>query len=430
MYPPLSPREAGFVDVLVIGAGHSGLAMSRVLSERSIDHVVLERGEVANAWVHERWDSLRLLTPNWQARLPAYAYAGANPDGYMTMTEVTRFIRGYADYINAPVLTDARVSRVTPHANGFFVESTQGNWIARCVVVASGAFNIPVVPKPAAELPASVDQFTTRQYRNPESLRAGGVLVVGASATGLQLAEEIHSSGRPVTLAVGEHVRMPRVYRGRDIQFWMDKAGLLDQSLDDVDDVRRVRGVPSPQLIGTDERRTLDLNSLASDGVRIAGRLAGVNADRIQFSGSLRNVCALADLKMNRMLDGIDDWIAANGYERRAGPALRPEPTRVDESPLLNLDLGSGEIRTVLWATGFRPDYSWLDVPVLDRKGMIRHQGGVAAVPGLYVLGLPFLRKRKSSFIHGAEDDVRDIGAHLSVHLNQVAGAGMWRRAV
>ena len=430
MYPPLSRREAGFVDVLVIGAGHSGLAMSRVLRERGIDHVILERGVVANSWVHERWDSLRLLTPNWQARLPGFSYSGANPDGYMTMPEVTRFIRSYADYIQAPVVTDARVSRVTPHDHGYFVESTQGNWIARCVVVASGAFNVPVVPRLGGQIPASIDQLTARDYKNPGALQEGGVLVVGASATGLQLAEELHDSGRPVTLAVGEHVRMPRVYRGRDIQFWMDRAGLLDQSLDAVDDIRRARGVPSPQLVGSEERRTLDLNALTRRGVRIAGRFAGVANGKAQFSGSLRNVCALADLKMNRMLDGIDDWIAAHGYERLADPAERYEPTRIDDAPLLNLDLDGTDIRTVLWATGFRPDYSWLDVPVLDRKGMIRHEGGCAAAPGLYVLGLPFLRRRKSSFIHGAEDDVRDIGAHLSVHLDTVSRGSLLLRAV
>jgi putative flavoprotein involved in K+ transport len=430
MYPPLSPGEAGFVDVLVIGAGHSGLAMSRMLSERSIDHVILERGAVANSWSRERWDSLRLLTPNWQTRLPGFQYAGTDPDGYMTMPEVIRFIQSYSSHINAPVITDARVTRVRRHETGYFVESTQGNWIARCVVVASGAFNIPVVPRVAEQIPHSVEQLTTREYRNPDSIQEGGVLVVGASATGLQLAEEIKDSGRPVTLAAGEHVRMPRVYRGRDIQFWMDKAGLLDQSLDTVDDLRRARGVPSPQLIGSDERRTLDLNVLTRKGVRLAGRLAAVSDNKAQFSGSLRNVCALADLKMDRMLDGIDDWIGKHGYDIRAEPATRYAPTVVEKAPLLNLDFGSGEIKTVLWTTGYRPDYSWLDVPVLDRKGRIEHDGGVAKTAGLYLLGLPFLRRRKSSFIHGAEDDAREIAARVGVYLDQVSLSRLLRRAV
>lgn len=430
MYSLLKTREAGFVDVLVIGAGHSGLAMSRVLSERSIDHVILERGVVANSWIHERWASLRLLTPNWQSRLPGFRYGGDNPDGFMAMPEVTSFIQQYATHIRAPVITDARVLRVTPHESGYFIASTQGNWIARCVVIASGAFNIPVVPRVAEKIPSRVAQFTTRNYRDPGSIEDGGVLVVGASSTGLQLAEEIRKTGRPVTLAVGEHVRMPRSYRGHDIQFWMDKAGLLDQSLDTVDDIRRARGVPSPQLIGSDEHRTIDLNTLTKKGVRLVGRLADVSGSKAQFSGSLRNVCALADLKMTRMLDTIDDWIARNGIGIRATPASRYSPTVVEDSPLLNLDLSNGSIGSIIWATGYRPDYSWLDVPVLDRKGRIEHDGGVSTSPGLYVLGLPFLRRRKSSFIHGAEDDVRDIAAHLSVHLNQVSLSTGLRRAV
>lgn len=421
MFPRLSHREAGFVDVLVIGAGHSGLAMSRVLSERSIEHVVLERGVVANSWLYERWDSLRLLTPNWQTRLPGFKYAGSEPDGYMTMPQVVRFMQTYSSHIDAPVISDARVIRVRPHEAGYFVESTQGDWIARCVVVASGAFNIPVVPAVAMQIPNSVNQLTTHKYKSPDSIEEGGVLVVGASATGLQLAEELQQSGRPMTLAVGEHVRMPRVYRGHDIQFWMDKAGLLDQSLATVDDVRRARRVPSPQLIGSDGRRTLDLNALTRQGVRIAGRLASVTGNKAQFSGSLRNVCALADLKMNRMLRGIDEWIENKGKDLRAEAARRYAPTSVEKSPSLNLDFRSGEIRTVLWATGYRPDYSWLDVPVLDRKGRIKHDGGVAEAPGLYVLGLPFLRRRKSSFIHGAEDDVRDIAARIGVYVNQAS---------
>lgn len=348
----------------------------------------------------------------------------------MAMPEVTSFIQQYATHIRAPVITDARVLRVTPHESGYFIASTQGNWIARCVVIASGAFNIPVVPRVAEKIPSRVAQFTTRNYRDPGSIEDGGVLVVGASSTGLQLAEEIRKTGRPVTLAVGEHVRMPRSYRGHDIQFWMDKAGLLDQSLDTVDDIRRARGVPSPQLIGSDEHRTIDLNTLTKKGVRLVGRLADVSGSKAQFSGSLRNVCALADLKMTRMLDTIDDWIARNGIGIRATPASRYSPTVVEDSPLLNLDLSNGSIGSIIWATGYRPDYSWLDVPVLDRKGRIEHDGGVSTSPGLYVLGLPFLRRRKSSFIHGAEDDVRDIAAHLSVHLNQVSLSTGLRRAV
>jgi putative flavoprotein involved in K+ transport len=243
------------------------------------------------------------------------------------------------------------------------------------------------------------------------------VLVVGASATGVQLADEIHRSGRPVTLAVGEHVRMPRTYRGRDIQCWMHETGLLDQRYDAVDDLVRARRVPSPQLVGTPDRTTLDLNALSSAGVRLVGRLAGMR-DRVAiFSGSLRNVCALADLKMNRLLANIDSWCLEQGVGG-ADEAERPDPTRVPERPDLTLDLARGEIGTILWATGYRADYSWLDVPVLDAKGRLRHDGGVVDAPGMYAMGLTFMRRRKSSFIHGAEDDARDLATHLAGYLD------------
>ena len=221
-----------------------------------------------------------------------------------------------------------------------------------------------------------------------------------------------------MTLAVGEHVRMPRVYRGHDVQWWMDRAGLLDERYDEVDDLVRARSVPSPQLVGTPERATFDLNALTAAGVKLVGRFAGFNDGNAQFSGSLRNVCALADLKLNRLLTRFDEWAAEAGSEDGLGEPERFPATAVDESPPLVLDLAGAKIRTVVWATGFRPDYSWLDVPVLDRKGQVRHEGGVVAdAPGMYVIGLNFLRRRKSSFIHGAADDARDLSENLAAHL-------------
>ena len=227
----------------------------------------------------------------------------------------------------------------------------------------------------------SIANLTPIKYRNPDQLEAGGVLVVGASATGIQLADEIHRSGRPVTLAVGEHVRVPRIYRGKDIQWWMDTVGLLDERYDAVDDIVRVRRVPSLQLVGSPERKTLDLNALVGIGVKLVGRLVGIREGRAQFSGSLRNECALADLKMARLLDTIDEWATLNGLGGEGGPPHRFDPTRVEVSPPLGMDLASGEIKTIVWATGFRPDYSWIDLPIFDRKGQIRHDGGVVACP-------------------------------------------------
>jgi putative flavoprotein involved in K+ transport len=408
---------AGTVDVVVIGAGHSGLAMSAWLSHQAIDHVVFERGEIANSWRHERWDSLRLLTPNWQSRLPGYRYTGGDPDGFMTMPEVIDFIDGYARAVAAPVRTDTTVVSVSPADGGFRVVTQRGQWRCRAVVLANGAHQLPNIPACAGELPKSLRAMSSKDYRNPHELDDRGVLVVGASATGLQLADEIRASGREVTLAVGEHIRMPRLYRSLDIQRWMDAVGILDQRYDTVDDIVRARRVPSPQLIGTPERATLDLNTLTERGVNMVGRLVGVNEGVAQFSGSLRNHCAMADLKLSRLLDTIDAWVARSVNRHLAAPPERFPATRVAEKPCLSLNLNDGRIGTVIWATGFRPDYSWLKVPAFDRKGQLRHDGGVAAVPGLYALGLPFMRRRKSSFIHGAEDDVREIGDHLGAYL-------------
>jgi len=403
---------------VIVGAGHSGLAMSRCLSERSIDHVMLERGEVANSWKHERWDSLRLLTPNWQARLPGYAYTGEDPDGYMTMPELIDFLEKYAEVISAPVKLNTTVTSVSTDGGNYQVATTRGNWQCKSLVVASGACNRVSIPVIAEAAPASIEMITPMQYRNPGQLQEGGVMVVGASATGLQLAEEIHRSGRPVTLAVGEHVRLPRIYRGKDIQWWMDALGILDERYDEIDDVVRGRNIPSPQLVGSPERSTLDLNRLTALGVRLRGRLAGFNDGKAQFSGSLRNVCALADLKMLRLLNTIDEWVTEKGCDAEVGSQQRYNDTEVEESPPLLMDLGKDDIKTILWATGYSPDYSWLDIPVLDRKGKIRHDGGVVDSPGMYLVGTTLLRRRKSSFIHGAEDDARDLSRHLSSYLD------------
>ena len=298
------------IPTVVIGAGHAGLAASYFLSDQSIDHVVLERGEVANSWQRERWDSLRLLTPNWQSRLPGLRYEGPDPDGYMTAGEVTEFIEHFAILSRAPVRTGVNVTSVRQADDGYHVTTSHGEIHSRTVVIASGACNRPSVPPFSGAVPASVEQLTPFGYRDPAKLPDGGVLVVGASATGVQLAAELQRSGRPVTLLVGEHVRLPRTYRGRDVLWWMDAAGVWDQRYDEVEDLTRARRLPSPQLVGTPERTTLDLNALASLGVELVGRWAAVRDGRALLSGGLRNVFSLADLKM----------AAAAGLLRRVGP--------------------------------------------------------------------------------------------------------------
>jgi putative flavoprotein involved in K+ transport len=345
-------------------------------------------------------------------RLPGYAYRRADPDGYLSARQVTAMLADYADASAAPVLTGTTVTSVRAAGGGYVVRTGQGTWRAPTVVLACGAAAVPAVPSLARLVPDGITSVTPAGYRNPGELPGGGVLVIGASASGIQLADELRRSGRPVTLAVGEHVRMPRTYRGRDILWWLDASGVLDQRYDEVDDLARARNVPSMQLVGS-PGRTVDLNALSSAGVRLAGRLAGIADGVAQFSGSLPNVCALADLKLGRLLNTIDAWAGAAG-ERFAPTVVRSAP--------LGLDLRSGEIATIVWATGYRPDLSWLDVPVLDRRGRVIHDGGVTACPGLYLIGMPFLRRRKSSLIDGAADDAAELTRHLAGHLDALAG--------
>jgi putative flavoprotein involved in K+ transport len=261
-------------------------------------------------------------------------------------------------------------------------------------------------------VPELIECFTPFEYHNPDRLPSGGVLVVGASATGVQLAHEILRSGRPVTLCVGEHVRLPRSYRGRDVLWWMENSGIWNERYDEIDDLERARRLPSPQLVGTPERATLDLNVLREAGVEIVGRLATIRDGCALFSGGLANQFALADLKMGRLLDAFDSW-ARTAPQVEAGPPERFEPTRAPKSRL-SLNLRGGEIRSIVWATGFRPDYRWLNVSVFNRKGELHHDGGVVVdAPGMYAIGLPVLRRRKSTFILGAEGDARDIVGYL-----------------
>ncbi len=405
--------------VVVIGGGHNGLAMSKQLDDRGLDHVVLERGEVAHSWRTQRWDSFTLLTPNWQTRLPGASYHGDDPDGYMTQSQVVALFQRYAASIDAPVEEGTTVTAVRAAGDGYEVVTDRGTWQCRSVVLASGASNLPAVPQFAEAIPDHIATLNPLEYRNPDQLPEGGVLVVGAAATGIQLAEEIHASGRPVTLSAGEHVRMPRTYRGRDIEYWMDAIGRLDERYDEVEDVLKARKVASPQLVGTPERRSLDLNALSAQGVQLRGRLGVVRDGVALFSGGLRNHCTLADQKLSRLLDDIDEWIAKTGDDAGDEDRWRPEPTAVPEKLPLTLNLADGEVGTVVWATGFRPDFSWVELPIFDPSGRLRHDGGVVVdAPGVYHLGATFLRRRRSSFIHGCVDDTADLSAHLTRYLD------------
>ena len=405
--------------VVIIGAGQAGLAMSRCLTGRSIDHVLLEQGVTANSWRTERWDSLRLLTPNWLSRLPGHSYSGADPDGYMTANQVIDYLDGYRQSFAAPVHDQTTVTAVERGAAGFVVTTNRSQWDCRAVVVASGACSNPKVPPIGAGLRGDVAQLAAIHYRNPSQIdESGGVLVVGPSASGAQIADELARNGHEVTLAVGEHVRLPRTYRGKDIHWWMDAIGQLDERYDEMDDLVRARRLPSLQLVGSPSKRTLGLNALSASGVSLVGRLMGISTGKAQFSGSFANVCAAADLKQGRLLDLIDDFARDHGMDADLGESERPSPTATPTPPT-ERDLSA--FQTVIWATGFRPAYPWLQPHLLDRKGAIVHDGGVMTEPGMYVLGLPFTRRRKSSFLDGVGPDAQELSIHLARYLNAAA---------
>ena len=406
---------------LIIGAGQAGLAMSRCLSELAIDHVVLERGKVAQRWRSQSWDSLRLLTPNWMTRLPGFQYDGDDPDGFMSAPQVIAFFERYAASSAAPIVTDTAVQSVERGGHDFRVATSHGEWSASSVVVATGYCDLPAIPVASRSLAPSVLQIAAPDYRRPEQLPAGGVLVVGASATGVQLADEIQRSGRQVTLAVGRHTRLPRSHRGRDILWWLDRIGVLSQNADAVGDLERSRHQPSMQLVGRSDRASLDLGVLHDEGVRLVGRIRDIDGHQVSLADDLVSTMSAADIKMAEVLTRIDRFITTAGVDAGPREAFTPTwPHAIAAGAPAGLNLQGERIETVIWATGCRREYPWLHVPVLDARGEIRHTGGMTPEAGLYVLGLNFQRRRNSSFIDGVGHDAWLIAHEIARSLTRV----------
>ena len=407
---------------IVIGAGQAGLAMSRCLSDSGVEHVVLERGRTAERWLSERWDSLRLLTPNWASRLPGWSYRGPDPDGFMTSAELAGHLWSYARSFDAPVEELSPVCGVARSGDGFTVQTPDTTWRAAGVVIATGWCDQPRVPAGAARLAGDVAQVTPGTYRNPGTLPDGRVLVVGASATGVQIADELLRSGRDVVLAVGGHSRVPRQYRGMDIWWWLDRIGTFARTIDDVRDPLLARDEGSLQLVGREDRRDVDLPTLQRLGARLTGRLTSVDGHHATFAGDLADTVAAADERLARLLDQVDDHIAATGLAAEVLPAsgfARLGPV----TPTTRLDLHGEGIGAVVWATGYRRTYPWLHVPVLDRHGEILHRRGVTPVPGLSVLGQRFQHRRDSNFVDGVRHDADHLSRHIAARLHRRAGA-------
>jgi putative flavoprotein involved in K+ transport len=416
------------VDTVVIGAGHAGLAVSRLLTGAGHDHVVLERGRVAERWRTERWDSLHLLTPSWMTRLPGLGYEGPDPDGYLSAGQLVGHLEGYAASFGAPVLGGTTVEQVRVSGRGggrYAVATDRGDWLTNNVVVATGPHHTPVIPAGLGRdevLPSSA-------YRNPAQLPDGGVLVLGASASGVQIADELNRAGREVTLAVGRHTRMPRRYRGLDIFWWLEATGRLARTIDQMPDPERARRQPSVQLVGRSngDRATpdLDLGVLQSQGVRLVGHLAAKRGHVAEFTGDLFQSVTTADAALERMLDDIDCYVGRAGLDDEVWPGRRPARVHVPPTPT-RLDLRAEGITTIIAASGFHQHHPWLRLPITARDGSIRQARGVTEAPGVYTVGQRFQHRRDSGFVDGARHDALAVvdhllgrSAHVLSHLEQ-----------
>ena len=388
------------IDTVVIGAGHAGLAVSRLLTAAGRDHVVLDRGRVAERWRTERWDSLHLLTPNWMARLPGWYHGGSDPDGFMSAGRFIEYLKRYAESFEAPVVGDTTVHEVcAATSGGYLVVTSAGTWRTRNLVI-----------------PAGTEVVTSNRYRSPAQLTGGGVLVVGASASGVQIADELNRAGREVFLAVGRHTRVPRQYRGMDIFWWLESTGRLARTIHEFSDPAAARREPSMQLVGgpTEDGhpRDLDLVDLQARGVRLLGHFDRMEGVRAYFRPDLADSVATADKRLHRLLDAVDDYVASTGLSAEVWPAARPRPLDVPPATTF-LDLPRERIGAVLVATGYRPDYPWLRLPIIGPDGNVRHEQGVTAAPGVYVVGQRFQHRRDSGFIDGARHDAHAIVSHL-----------------
>jgi putative flavoprotein involved in K+ transport len=400
-------------ETVIIGAGQAGLAASRCLSDRGSDHVVLERGRIGQRWRSETWDGLHLLTPNWMNALPGRPYEGEDPDGFISATAFGNELADYARSFGSPVEEGTRVAAVERRSDRFHVVTDHAVWTAANVVAATGWCDRPAIPALAGAVPDDVYQVAPNEYHNPDQLPRGGVLVVGASAAGVQLADDLRAAGRDVTIAVGSHTRVPRTYRGMDIYWWLDRLGLLDKTIDEMSDPVLARREPSLQLIGRQDRRSLDLASLQADGVHLVGRLTGIDGHRVHLASDLSATVADAQRRMNQLLASIEHHIEVSGL---ATEVLAAEPRRaIAAAPVVRkLDLRASGISSLVWATGYRRSYPWLQLPVLDRDGEIRQRRGRTPVPGLYVLGQRFQYHRSSNFIGGVGRDAAFVADHIA----------------
>ncbi|MBI5297769.1 MAG: NAD(P)-binding domain-containing protein [Chloroflexi bacterium] len=401
------------IDTLVIGGGQAGLATSRFLQQHQIEHLILEQSvQAAHAWRNDRWDSFALLTPNWTLQMPGAEYRGDDPDGFLPREQIIAYFENYIARFNLPVRYGMRVTSIAARDGGYRIVTDQQEFQARQVVVATGLFQRPKIPAFGRNIPDGILQLHSSQYRNPQALPAGAVLVVGSAQSGCQIAEELYQSGRMVHLCVGSAGRAPRRYRGRDVFSWLYQLGFFDRTVDKLPSPR-AKFAGNPHLSGRDGGHTLNLHQFARDGVHLLGRLTGANGSHILLANDLQENLAKADKFEADLVKMIDDYIEKNDLD------LPPEslPNLTDGYAVENmreLDLAARSITSIIWALGYEFDFSLVKLPVTDGDGYPIQERGVTQYPGLYFVGMPWLHKYKSGLLVGVAEDAAFVASHIA----------------
>ena len=403
-------------SVVVIGGGQAGLAMSYQLKQNGIDHVILEKNQIAHSWKTQRWDAFCLVTPNWQCQLPGYPYQGSDPKGFMLRDDIVAYVEDYARHISAPIKEGVAVTRLTHNAGGgFALETSAGAMTADAVVLAVSGYHTPNVPVMSARLDGSVKQLHSSAYRNPDQLPPGEVLVIGSGQSGCQIAEDLHLGGRKVHLAVGSAPRCPRVYRGREAVEWLDDLGQYDLPVDQHKLKEKVRKNANHYLTGRDGGRDIDLRKFALEGMSLYGRLKDIQDGRLHFADDLANNLDNADRVYNGICALIDEHIARGSIEAPLHPHY--QPVWQPQAPAMTLDPTAAGISTIIWTTGFRSEWAWVELPIFDGAGYPTHQRGVTSMDGIYVLGLPWLYTWGSGRFVGVGRDADFVAKHVTARL-------------
>lgn len=400
-------------SVIIVGGGQAGLSVSYCLGQRQIDHIVFEQYQIAHSWRNKRWDSFCLVTPNWQCQLPGFSYPGDDPSGFMQKDQIVDYVEAYARSFNPPVREGVSVQRVrkNPISDVFEVSTSIGDFSADQIVVATGGYHRPRIPGMAQRLPEEICQLHSSEYKNPESLADGAVLVVGTGQSGCQIAEDLHLAGKQVHLCVGSAPRSPRRYRGKDVVDWLDQLGYYDLTIKDHPQKKQARTKTNHYVTGRDGGREINLRHFALEGMQLHGRLAEIHASVLTFQPNLKENLDQADAVAESIKRTIDTYIEEHQIDAPTDAPYHPvwEP----ELEQISLDIRTAKISTVIWSIGYDMDYSWVEIPVFDGKGYPGHDRGVTGVKGLYFIGLPWLYTWGSGRFSGIARDVRYIADYI-----------------